>query len=906
LIHHKLDKPLVQKSLDAYYEIVRQGGAASQVAFASTRSFDFEAIVENPNKNFNRSSKKVIEAGLFDPADPMGSVERTHFYNYPKQELGQIIKEEARGGVDSFWTDRNTQAAAHGFNYRGNAGGNFKGGFSRINDILKTSHVGAYNLDFEMSALLQGHNNPADAAGLVFGAKEGVAFDADLYSNYGKIFGNDVQVSKAVALSEQASSIFRAGEFSSEADKILAYRHARDAQIGAAEAIATRLTSPSTGPNLLHDQLEVTKGFLAKMQRRTGVDFGDFSSGTSIDALLKSASAISETHISTLDSGAGQALTSNLAGEMLKDDADEVGTIGKRIFDDLLQNQKVRREAQVDKGVATLFNDQEGKMYYSTRGAGEIKEQILSQVQEDGTVSEVGRYGTATSKYSGGLSRDFVVEAARGTREEFESAVRPTIETHFAGNNALTAGQAQDLAERSISTMYEGARGILRKPVEELAEKSVPTTSIPSKLGSIVDELGIKPTHVFAGIVGAGVGVLALRQAFFGPPSMDHDSLLMNNPVGHGINRSSSNPSDFNSPRAKFNPHSMGIAYALAALGIGTAAIYGARSAGQFIDADTSQWGRASRFGISSRNMWGAVSEEYEEEMDAKGHSITTHGTYIHAMYQKNLEALYPDTVSEYAVVDTDVKLTGHIDVVAPMRLHGSDGPVTPIPVEIKTIAGDKLSGMTGPKAEHKAQSQFYLHHLTKKYNTNVPYETFIYISRDDPSKFKIFHERRDERLFQHYLKRYRAYQKEVQLNGYTPQEVTSPLSVIAETFQQRDQVSRMENTSSGFTPKDLRNAITETAASYNPRRYGGIDRTDRHRYDFDSPHKKVWNAPSADLAAQNRSGSAPRIATIKRRGTSTMPMTGYNERSKLGQSAKYTNRRPKSAPRNSSRSGVV
>lgn len=226
---------------------------------------------------------------------------------------------------------------------------------------------------------------------------------------------------------------------------------------------------------------------------------------------------------------------------------------------------------------------------------------------------------------------------------------------------------------------------------------------------------------------------------------------------------------------------------ATAALG-GFALYMGMKEGDSFLNPTTADWGRGSKFGVTDQYMWGGIAEEYKDEMDPRGHSIVSHGTYAHGQIQDALEQRYPGAINEYAVMDYKNKLTGHIDVVVPV----ADGDKTVMtPVEIKTVSASKLSSMTGVSEEHKAQAQFYLDYLARQNPDAAPtHETFVYVARENPNQYKVFQEARDPAKFQAYLKRYRRYQEVMEDRGLTPQATSSNIGVLQEVISQRREVA--------------------------------------------------------------------------------------------------------------------
>jgi len=351
------------------------------------------------------------------------------------------------------------------------------------------------------------------------------------------------------------------------------------------------------------------------------------------------------------------------------------------------------------------------------------------------------------------------------------------------------------------------------KPVDEVVDAVVPDPGA-SKSSRNLLELGLdwagKNPGKAWGIGGAVAGLMLIRQQLSG--------IHADEQIG-GINLSNKwHGSDFGSRRKFWNPVSMGVAGSLA-VATGFGAMYMHRQAA---NPDTFEWGRASQFGLAAEYQKGAISEEYNRPMDSRGKAITTAGTRIHEEIQKQFRAKNPNIIEEYAIWDPETKLTGHIDMLMQMNLGGES---VYVPTEIKTISSSGLKKLRGPKEGHRAQAQFYMHYLAKEAEAEgrvaAPFEQFIYVSRDDPTQWKMFRLDRSEQEFQFYLSRYRKYQDELEGQGNTPKKLTSHYQVLKDVAKQRVQTnwtSFMNPTESPMTP-DQFDAFTSDIMMG---RYGG------------------------------------------------------------------------------------
>ena len=311
------------------------------------------------------------------------------------------------------------------------------------------------------------------------------------------------------------------------------------------------------------------------------------------------------------------------------------------------------------------------------------------------------------------------------------------------------------------------------------------------------------------------------------------------------------------------------------------------------------EWGRASGYGSFNAKYGGGsqvlrgITEEDREEMSVKSKGIVERGNFLHVKMQDHLVSMGTGVKPEYTVRDMEAKITGHIDLMVPLRINGEK---VAIPYEIKTVSAEGLKKLKGIKEEHVAQSQFYIHTL------NVPYEGFIYMSRSDPSQYKIFYEQRDEAKYQQYLSNYRYYQDYAKKKGLTPQRAShSTISII---YDQMMQPSMDTMASRGdMDPQAFELVLAQAAAKT------GIHRSSDIASDFDSPHKKVWSAASRKVA-ESFAGKG-----IKELDAPSIINLSTNTRRHLSQKSRYEHLGPGYSPNrirtkmnldNRSRAGVI
>ena len=473
------------------------------------------------------------------------------------------------------------------------------------------------------------------------------------------------------------------------------------------------------------------------------------------------------------------------------------------------------------------------------------------------------------------------------------------VPSSFLGNDptkGITKSQLKTLDVDGLSQKLEPymqgkfaplGEGSARNVAEGLASR-IAAYEAPSPLegikGSVKNILQQTPLEsmLVGGMVLGGVGVAAMMitQGIHAPADIS------------GINRSNNElGNDFGSRRDLFNAASMSVISDMWESGRGVVTgIMGTldiptlnpitqTSAPHLIvealrDYDTplaTEWGRASQFGLAAKYQEGAISSDEQDEMDASGILNTSTGTRIHAEVQAQLARLHPGIHSEYVIRDPNTKLTGHVDLVVPMQ---TEYGVVDTPVEIKTISGRGLSSLSAPKEGHVAQAQFYLHYLAEKaYEQNKPtpeYEQFIYVSRDDPSKFKTFKVKRSEQSFRYYLARYRRYQDEIQDRGDNIRRMSSHSKSAIEDAMAG--ISNMFNSPALAPPSQAQFDVL--AAEAIGRQYG-INRSSKSNLDFDSPAKAIWARPSRKIAESGgeriKSVNVSPIPVVKSQSPSTL-----------------------------------
>jgi hypothetical protein len=148
--------------------------------------------------------------------------------------------------------------------------------------------------------------------------------------------------------------------------------------------------------------------------------------------------------------------------------------------------------------------------------------------------------------------------------------------------------------------------------------------------------------------------------------------------------------------------------------------------------------------------------------------------------------------------------------------------------------------------------------------------------------------------------------------HGLTPQKMRSNVGVSKEIMRQTPQRRAIATDNDGITYDQLDEIVRNSTASYMPAAFGGINRSSRTDFDFESPlkAKPLKNRPSLALSK----GDARKIKStrnIKPQVTSQhvgMKMT-KPKKSSLGQrerSAIMSGNRPRSRQVNSSRAGVT
>ena len=296
------------------------------------------------------------------------------------------------------------------------------------------------------------------------------------------------------------------------------------------------------------------------------------------------------------------------------------------------------------------------------------------------------------------------------------------------------------------------------------------------------------------------------------------------------------------------------------------------------------EWGRASGYAVADQYMMKSVTS-YDEEMSPRSQKIVDHGTYIHAGLQSALMQSMPNAYAEYTVKNKKLKMTGHIDMMMPMMIGGKKHV---IPVEIKTIGEKALEKMTAPKPYHRGQAQFYLH------ESGAPFEKFIYVAREDPTKYKIFDVKRSEKEFQYWYHRFKNYQVKAKDQGFDLAGGPNHLEIAWDQMKQPDfnSMRRTGMMKNHEVNELIGNAIrsthlapfstgsTEWSSGFAVN-YSGINRSSQDSSDFNSgathdkngDHKIRVNEHSRKVAegntAEKRSRVKRKVGIIKCRKAS-------------------------------------
>jgi hypothetical protein len=619
----------------------------------------------------------------------------------------------------------------------------------------------------------------------------------------------------------------------------------RDNTLTHAQKILKRLgqSGKSNTPGILFDQAAIARGFLAKMEQK-GIDtgiLGDYRTGVSVDIFGQALEEAGiwkigkEKHIGLYDAAQAHHIT-NILGNAVNDDAffDKIANamsphLAKRrvyrageIASEKGLNVHANFETEMDykgetipikgsrrkssplkdtaeyikqRGISATYVDEFNRGYGQLDkprmllpGEAEKRPEMPElKVKETPINDPIERTRLKIEKFTQDL------EQLRAEKASIEAQIKSTyrhiigtpelkrlqdIEKHLTREIKRTGGSLKTY-QSYYSNISKESTSAAATVLESSEARSIAGEIAPKVTGGSILELGLEyiERNPKVGIIGvAAVGAaLFLRQAFTGVhPQAQID----------GINRSSSDGSDFGSRRDILNSFSMRHAAGIAAVGIGLAGISAFNSANS---PSTLEWGRASQFGLAAENQRGAISKDYDHGMSLSGQGITTEGTAMHAAIQAQFIAMNPKTIEEYAIWDPESKLTGHIDLVSEMNLGGKN---VWVPTEIKSISEEGLAKLTTPKEGHRAQAQFYLHYLAKQAEAEgreaAPFEQFIYVSRQDPTNYKILRVDRDEQEFQFYLNRYRAYQEELKGEWATPKEMSSHFKVIKDVAAQR------------------------------------------------------------------------------------------------------------------------
>lgn len=145
-------------------------------------------------------------------------------------------------------------------------------------------------------------------------------------------------------------------------------------------------------------------------------------------------------------------------------------------------------------------------------------------------------------------------------------------------------------------------------------------------------------------------------------------------------------------------------------------------------DLTKSMPGRASMLGGNAKDMikyfTGYASPLLKEEYD-----ILETGTKYHEFVQNWLASENLLIKAEEVVYDAKHDVSGHVDAI----IRGGQGGRGRRALEIKTISDQGLEKLDAPKYKHVGQLNFYLKNL------NLKQGSILYVSRDNPAKFKVF-----------------------------------------------------------------------------------------------------------------------------------------------------------------------
>lgn len=265
-----------------------------------------------------------------------------------------------------------------------------------------------------------------------------------------------------------------------------------------------------------------------------------------------------------------------------------------------------------------------------------------------------------------------------------------------------------------------------------------------------------------------------------------------------------------------------------------------------FIGPSAFEWGRGSGFGVSDEHILKNIAEEYKENSDTEA---TRGGTAIHEKIQSALTGINSSVQTEIPLYDPEARLTGHIDILAPINYNGK---TTYIPTEIKTVEDEAaLEALHGIKSEQRAQGQFYLHYLSNEHpDAAPPGEFFLYTTRQDQSRYKLFFLERNEAEFQGKLSHYRQIQRKAEAAGLTPQRFEPQILDYPARFSSwiRNLFPTTGTASVEEYEQQLHQAM-QAVGMHNSSAYSighGINRSNKdHPSDFGSP-RTLWNTASS------------------------------------------------------------
>jgi len=724
-------------------------------------------------------------------------------------EVRKLIKEEARGvkqHKSPGYADGDKEVS-FGMPKRVNT-------FFAIPDDIKTpsSTTGVWNLSFEAAAEERVFG-PGNAASPDFIFRSKANAPRTMAGKSSRVYSTHMDTAAAGFRADDMYSKFLRGE-----TDLLSHR---EATLDYARKTVKTLSGANNTPDIYHvaDQEAVGSGFLALIEKEAGINFkGNYELTTKLDQITKAMANVTEIHgasADALDAGTATNIMSRFLGtdDTRTLDPTEVAYL-KRVGGEL-------SKSRLEKSAKALV--EEAKQVKAGNKSGLGLPALTNEEMDIGDMK--GSYGdrivnTYRHFNESSLDMDYLdtLRDNKGDPNLFRNTIRERVHSRLSASSEVT--------DKSVDSVTNNVMAALNYSKKEAAEKFSNTnpmglkaslwTGLKHNLGERADKLlggkdvpgSTKALRGFGYAAGAlaavGTLFLGIRQAF--ATNFNEFEAMKQHA-----------DSDFYGGRAPFNTFSMMFAsspFNPLFRGINH------RNASLYFNPQTDNWGRASQYGVSTEYMWGSISGDHEEEMDAKQQSIVMHGTYMHEQFQSKLERYVPGAMSEYAIKDKNVRLTGHVDMVIPMKF--TDGKTYLTPLEVKTVGEKALAGMKAPKEEHIAQAQFYLHNLAKNNpDAPAPFETFVYIAREDPGIVKTFTVKRDERAFRKYLKRYRAYQHKLDDEGFTPQRL-SPLYEIDYTLAKQAPLRNKLRSSDAISPGQLKEIISSVAGSYTPTAYGG------------------------------------------------------------------------------------